>query len=105
MHNLAEEIGNKSIILGIAVWGKLGNLPARQIGMDSVQKGNYLKEIGERLEEVVILLMRKITLHVKIADKDETREGKPLLLAPAEPGILHISLHNAHKLSMRYSKT
>ncbi len=63
--------------------------------MDAVEEGDHLQEAWQRLEEVVVLLVRLRALHVEIANEHETAEGQKLFLAAAELGILHVPLHDA----------
>ena len=63
--------------------------------MNAVQEGDHLQEIGQRLEQVVVLLVRQIALNIEVADEDQAGKGQHLLLAPAELGILHVALHDA----------
>jgi len=96
VHDLAEVVGDEPIILRVAVWFELGNLPPRQIAVDAVQEGNHLHEVRQRLKQLVILLVRELPLHVQVAYQHQTGEGQQFLLpTSAELCILHIPLHYA----------
>ena len=65
--------------------------------MDSVQEGDDLEKIRQRLEQMVILLMRQLPLHVQVPNEHQTGEGQNFLLPTAEPRILHVSLHDTYQ--------
>ena len=75
----------------------LRDLPAGQVAVEPVDERLDLEEVGQRLEQVVILLVRQLGLHVDVADHDDGGEGQDFLLAPAELGVLHVALHDRHE--------
>ena len=94
VHDLAEVVGDEPIVLGQRAGMDLGNLPAGQIPMEPVDKRLDLEEVGQRLKQVVILLVRLLGLDVDVADQDDGGERQDFLLAPAELRVLHIALHD-----------
>ena len=97
MHDLAKIIGNKAIVPGKTVRGKLRDLPAWQIPMDAVQKGNNLQKVGERLEQMVIFLVGEISLYINVPHEDQAGKGQKLFFTSAELSVLHVALHDADK--------
>ena len=97
VHDLAEVVGDEAVVLRQRAGVNLGNLPAGQIAVEAVDEGLDLEEVGQRLEQVVVLLVRQLALHVEVADQDDGGEGQDLLLAPAELGVLHVALHDRHE--------
>ena len=91
VHDLAEVVGDEPIVLGERPRVDLGDLPARQVAVEAVDERLDLEEVGQRLEQVVVLLVRQLSLHVDVADHDDGGEGQDFLLPSAELGILHDS--------------
>ena len=97
MHDLAEVVRDEAVVLGQGTWMNLGNLPSRKIAVKPVDECFYLEEIGKRLEQVVVLLVRQFRLDVDIADHHDGGEGQNFLFTPAEFGVLHVALHDRHQ--------
>ena len=97
VHDLAEVVGDEAVVLRQRARMNLGNLPAGQIAVEPVDERLDLEEVGQRLEQMVILLVRQLRLHVDVADQDDGGEGQDFLLASAELGVLHVALHDRHE--------
>ena len=93
----AEVIGDESVVLRHGIGLDLRDFPAGRVAVDAVDEGFNLEEIWQRLEQVVILLVRQLVLHVKVAHHDDGGKSQNLLLAPAELGVLHVALHDRHQ--------
>src|SRR4051812_22012975 len=88
VHDLAEVIGDETVVLRDRVRADLRDLPAWKIGVDAVDERFDLEERRQWLEEVVILLVRELPLDVQVADQHDRGEGQDLLLPSAELPIL-----------------
>ena len=75
----------------------LRNLPAGHVPVESVDERLNLEEVWQRLEQVVILLVRQLRLDVDVADQDDGGKGQDFLLPSAELRVLHIALHDRHE--------
>jgi len=101
MHDLAEVVGDKAIVLAHRARPDLGYLPARQVKVESVYQCFHLQKARQWLEQVIVLFVGQVALYIKVTHEHNGPKGQDLLLAAAELGVLHIALHDAdHRLGV-----
>ena len=93
---LRQAIGDQAVMPGQQARAHLGNLPARQVVMDTVEEGRIVVKLRrERIEQVCGL---KDVLHgvVDVALKDHRGIGVNLVAATRVTAARHVVLHDLH---------
>src|SRR4051794_17113496 len=72
----------------------LGNVPARDIGVDAVHEGGVVAHFRRQRTEQVTNALLVSDVNVEVANHDNAAEPSDALLAPAELPRLHVALED-----------
>ena len=76
----------------------LGNIPARQKGVDSVHESRIVFHLGWHRPKQVSDALLMFNIHIEVANQNDAAIGSDAFLATAEFTGLHVPLHDVHAI-------
>ena len=95
---LGEEIADESEVVGQLGLANLRDVPARDIGVDTVHESGVPAHFWREWSEQVPHTLLMLDVYVEVADEHDATLGANALFAAAELAGLHIALHDVHAI-------